>query len=282
MQVIKYSLRKEGSLFSTGTTDLKLSHGSLIDTNGCVALLVTSGYAIATVNFKKRALRRGDFILSFYDGTLSIERASSLFSVRYASFAYDLIEEAIYKPLSDQFWNILYENPVFHTAIEQKKLLDTWWRQLDWIGSLEEKNGQKEILKNSIRNLLIAIDMEMTHSQPGKTHNNERSHAWMLITRFFKLISSHCHEVRDVTFYANQLSISTTYLYKLCRKHLQLSPKEILNRQLVTEIKTYLVNTDLPIKLIANELHFDDTSYMCRYFRRMTGTSPTDYRKTFK
>ena len=164
----------------------------------------------------------------------------------------------------------------------RKKLLDTWWQQLDWIGSMEEKNGQKEILKNSIRNLLIAIDMEMAHSQPGKTHNNERSHAWMLITRFFKLISSHCREVRDVTFYANQLSISTTYLYKLCRKHLQLSPKEILNRQLVTEIKTYLVNTDLPVKFIADELHFDDTSYMCRYFRRMTGTSPTDYRKTFK
>ena len=61
-----------------------------------------------------------------------------------------------------------------------------------------------------------------------------------------------------------------------------MSPKEILDRQTVTEIKTYLVNTDVPVKSIADELHFEDVSYMCRYFRRMTGMSPMDYRKSFK
>ena len=80
----------------------------------------------------------------------------------------------------------------------------------------------------------------------------------------------------------DQLSITTTYLYKLCRKHLQLFPKEVLDRQTVTEIKTYLVNTDATIKGIADELHFNDVSYMCRFFRRMTGMSPIDYRRSFK
>lgn len=46
-----------------------------------------------------------------------------------------------------------------------------------------------------------------------------------------------------------------------------------------TEIKTYLVNTDLSIKSIATELNFEDASYMCRYFRRITKMSPIDYRK---
>ena len=99
MQAIKYSLRQDNMSFSIGRTDLKQSHGSLIDTNGCMALLVTSGFATATVNFKKFPLRRGDFILSFYDNTFSTERSSTLFSVRYASFAYPVIEEAICKPL---------------------------------------------------------------------------------------------------------------------------------------------------------------------------------------
>lgn len=62
-----------------------------------------------------------------------------------------------------------------------------------------------------------------------------------------------CHEA--VAFYASSLSITTTYLYKLCRKHLQMSPKEVLDRQTVTEIKTCLVNTDVPIKVIAGEMH---------------------------
>lgn len=282
MQAIKYSLRQDNMSFSIGRTDLKQSHGSLIDTNGCMALLVTPGFATATVNFKKFPLRRGDFILSFYDNTFSTERSSTLFSVRYASFAYPVIEEAICKPLSDLFWEVLYENPVFHTSASQKDLLDAWWRQLDWMEHMEDKAFQEEMLKNSFRNLLITVNTEVMRNQPDSTHGNEQSHAWMLITRFFKLVSLHCRETREVTFYANRLSITTTYLYKLCRKHLQMSPKEILDRQTVTEIKTYLVNTDVPVKSIADELHFEDVSYMCRYFRRMTGMSPMDYRKSFK
>ena len=282
MQAIKYSLRQGDMPFSTGTTDLRQSHGSLIDTTGCIALFVTSGCAVATVNTKRRPLRRGDFVLLFYDGTFSIGRSSSQFSVRYASFAYDVIEEAIYKPLSDLFWEVLYENPVFRTSAGQKDLLDAWWRQLGWMKCMEDKLSQEEMLKNSIRNLLIAIDTEVMRSRPGKVRGNEGSHAWMLITRFFRLVSSHCRVTREVTFYADQLSITTTYLYKLCRKHLQMSPKEVLDRQTVTEIKTYLTNTDMPVKGIADELCFNDMSYMCRYFRRMTGMSPMDYRRSFK
>lgn len=40
-------------LLSIGTTDLRQSHGSLIDTNGCIALFVESGCAVATVNFRE-------------------------------------------------------------------------------------------------------------------------------------------------------------------------------------------------------------------------------------
>ena len=142
-------------------------------------------------------------------------------------------------------------------------------------------DSSEKMLKNSIRNLLIGIDTEVMRNMPN-THGNEVSRAWTLIIRFFKLVSLHCRETREVAFYASQLSITTTYLYKLCRKHLQLSPKMVLDKQAVTEIKTYLVNTDVPVKGIANELHFDDVSYMCRYFRKMTGMSPIDYRKSCK
>lgn len=61
-------------------------------------------------------------------------------------------------------------------------------------------------------------------------------------------------------------------------ENFQLSPKELIDRQTVTEIKTYLVNTDMSVKHIASELNFEDVSYMCRYFRRQTGMSPMDYR----
>ena len=277
MSGIKYSLRQESTSFSIGTTNLRSSNGSLIDTNGCVALLVLSGFAVATINFEKRILRKGDFVLLFYDSTFSMLSISAAFSVRYVSFAYHLIEEAIYKPLSINFWNTIYSNPVFRPNERDFKLLVEWWYQMEWVNNIKDYDYQEEILKNNIRNLLVATDIEiMDHA--GDSLRNSRGHAWMLVNRFFRLLSSYCRETRVVQFYADKLSITSTYLYKLCRKNFQLSPKELIDRQTVTEIKTYLVNTDMSVKHIASELNFEDVSYMCRYFRRQTGMSPMDYR----
>lgn len=203
MQTIKYSLRTSNVPFSVGTIDLRQNRGKL-DTKGCIALFVTSGCAIARVNFKKRPLRCGDFALLFYGNTFSIERNSTLFSFRYASFGYPIIEEAIYKPLSDLFWDVLYENPVFHTSVGQKVLLEAWWQQLQWMEHMENNVSQEEMLKNSIRNLLIATDTEVMRNQPDKARSNERSHAWMLILRF--LSWCRCITEKFVTLHFMQTS----------------------------------------------------------------------------
>ena len=267
MTVIKYALRKEGSAFAAGETDFRDSCGSLIDTNGCIVLSVVSGFATATINFERHALRKGDFILLFYDSNISV--------------AYPLVEEAIYKPLSLRFWDMLYGNPVLHPDTEQSGLLSGWWSQMEWIDRLKDGSYKDEMLKNNIRNLLMAVDTVAYDDNEGILRS-KRNHSWVLIMGFFKLLATHCHEERDVGFYADKLSVTTTYLYKLCRKYMLLSPKELIDRQTISEIKSYLVNTDMPVKAIASNLNFEDVSYMCRYFRRLTGTSPVEYRQNAK
>lgn len=281
MTVIKYALRKEGSAFAAGETDFRDSCGSLIDTNGCIVLSVVSGFATATINFERHALRKGDIILLFYDSNISVDSISAGFRVRYISVAYPLVEEAIYKPLSLRFWDMLYGNPVLYPDTEQSGLLSGWWSQMEWIDRLKDGSYKEEMLKNNIRNLLMAVDTVAYDDNEGILRS-KRNHSWVLIMGFFKLLATHCHEERDVGFYADKLSVTTTYLYKLCRKYMLLSPKELIDRQTISEIKSYLVNTDMPVKAIASSLNFEDVSYMCRYFRRLIGTSPVEYRQNTK
>lgn len=277
---MKYKLRKGDTPFTIGETDMSESKGSLIDTNGCIALSVISGCAIATINFKKIAIRKGDFVLLFYDSSLSINRISATFLVRYFSLSYTLLEEVIYKPLSLQFWDVLYSTPVLHPSRKLLNLLSGWWQQMEWIitgGS----SYQEELVTNSVRNLYMGIDCVLNNGDMDLLQN-KRDHSWTLVIRFFKLLSLHCHETRDVRYYAEQLSITTTYLYKIVRKYMSLSPKELIDKQAIAEIKSFLINTDMPIKSIASELHFDDVSYMCRYFRRLAGMPPLDFRENYK
>lgn len=277
---MKYQLRKGDTAFAIGQTNFSESKGSLIDTNGCIALSVISGYAIATINFKKNILRKGDFILLFYDSSFSIDKISASFLVQYFSLSYPLLEEVIYKPLSTLFWEALYSTPILHPSHDFEHLLSGWWQLMKWTIT-NESPMQKELVANSVRNLYIVIDSALNQSGMSVFHN-KCSHSRMLINRFFKLLSIHCHETRDVKFYAEQLSITPTYLYKIVRKYMSQSPKELIDKQAISEIKSLLINSDMPIKSIASTLHFEDVSYLCRYFRRLTGIPPLEYRENNK
>lgn len=71
----------------------------------------------------------------------------------------------------------------------------------------------------------------------------------------FNLVALHCHEARDVKYYADKLAITTVYLYKICRGNLELSPKDVINKQVIMEMKSCLANTDMSVKDIASALH---------------------------
>lgn len=77
---------------------------------------------------------------------------------------------------------------------------------------------------------------------------------------------------------ANKSCITPYYLSKITFRILGMSPKEIIDRQIVMEMKRMLISTDLSVKEIADRFHFDGTSYMGRYFRRHTSMTPTEFR----
>lgn len=58
-----------------------------------------------------------------------------------------------------------------------------------------------------------------------------------------------------------------------------ISPKRMIDEQLIAETKHILLHTELTVNEIADKLSFNTTSHFCRFFRKYTDESPTDYRK---
>ena len=58
--------------------------------------------------------------------------------------------------------------------------------------------------------------------------------------------------------------------------------KEQINIQIVRVASMLLDTTDLSVKQIAERLHYDVPSYMCRIFRKHTGMSPIEYRNKLR
>ncbi|MDA3925279.1 MAG: AraC family transcriptional regulator [Kiritimatiellae bacterium] len=63
---------------------------------------------------------------------------------------------------------------------------------------------------------------------------------------------------------------------------MQMTPKEYLNQRLNQEATQLMTGTDMNIKEIAYQLRFSDEFYFSRFFNKMNGLSPSQYRALFR
>lgn len=61
-----------------------------------------------------------------------------------------------------------------------------------------------------------------------------------------------------------------------------MSPKEYLTRRLNQEALQLVINTDLKLKQVAEQLRFNDEFYFSRFFKKLNGCSPKDYRNRLR
>jgi AraC family transcriptional activator of pobA len=99
-----------------------------------------------------------------------------------------------------------------------------------------------------------------------------------LYTRWVVLVEAHYLKHWSVLRYAQQLGLSTESLNRMVRFETGLNAQAVLHARLVREAGRRLVHVAAPVSKLAFELGFEDPAYFCRFFKRHTGVSPSDYR----
>jgi AraC-like DNA-binding protein len=78
---------------------------------------------------------------------------------------------------------------------------------------------------------------------------------------------------------AEAVGASGSYLSRLFKQELGLSPLKYLNRFRIGQAKELLHHTQASIKSIAGQVGFRDPRYFGRVFRKLTGLCPSEYRE---
>ena len=107
----------------------------------------------------------------------------------------------------------------------------------------------------------------------------KRSREQTIFDRFLYLVNRHATHQRQIDFYASQMCLTGRYLGTVVSQASNVTAKEWIDRALILRIKVELKHTDKTIAQIADDMHFPNPSFFCKYFRRLTGTTPTEYRK---
>lgn len=95
--------------------------------------------------------------------------------------------------------------------------------------------------------------------------------------RFRSLLDTDFATHHRVTDYTKRLHISATHLNKLCRQYGGLTAQQMIHYRLVSEIRKQLRGR-LSVKEIAYSFQFSDPSNFNRFFKKMAGVTPQQYR----
>lgn len=85
-----------------------------------------------------------------------------------------------------------------------------------------------------------------------------------------------------ITDLARSVFVSPDYLRQLFRKEFGQSPTHYLISRRIDHARDLLEHGDLPIKKVAAACGIDNPYYFARLFRKVTGTTPSAWRKRFR
>lgn len=135
---------------------------------------------------------------------------------------------------------------------------------------------QHEMLLMLLKRLIIYVtSLAKSGYLPSRKVPDERFH---IIRKFNLLVEANFKTEHSVSFYAGLLCKSPKTLSNLFALYNQKTPSQIIQDRIVVEARRLLVYTDKSIKHITFELGFEDIAYFSNFFKKNTGTSPSDFR----
>lgn len=104
------------------------------------------------------------------------------------------------------------------------------------------------------------------------------SYSVRLLVNFLALLESNYKVMRLPKDFASLLYITPNHLNALCKEHIGLSTGEIIRNRVLLEAKRLLSIRDMNVSEIADELNFRDNSYFSKFFKKIEGLSPEEFR----
>lgn len=147
-----------------------------------------------------------------------------------------------------------------------------------------EINDHSEQDHHILRAMLYETLMLLNRACPAGESDNRKDNIKIVryIDPFVRMVDAECTFHRNTQYYADKLCISSNYLNKIVHGILGSSAKSFILTKVIHEAERLLDYTTLSEAEIANRLHFDNSSYFIRLFRKHTGSTPGQYRKRVK
>lgn len=240
------------------------------------AVICLKGRTRGRINLKPYETTAPCLIVILPDQILEYEHISddfeALFIVMSSRFTESLnIEERFPAFLSIQ------KNPYVPLNEAELEALTDYYRMIRRTIASRENPHCLEIARLLTKAFFYGFGYNIHVRQQDEEQKKPRQQ--MLAEKFLGLVQANYHVERNLGFYANELCLTPKYLSKIVRENSGISASDWIDSYVITDAKALLKSTDMTVQQISDRLNFPSQSFFGKYFKRVTGISPRDYKK---
>ncbi|MGM0700792.1 MAG: helix-turn-helix domain-containing protein [Pseudomonadota bacterium] len=140
--------------------------------------------------------------------------------------------------------------------------------------------GRDRLLDALTQALVVELSRWADHPLHGgsRTLPCQQDRASHHLKNYQALIEAQFRQQPSIEAFADQLGMTSAHLNTLCRRLAGRSALQLLHERLLLEAKRQLTYTNMTISQVADSLGFSEPAYFTRFFKRLTGLSPRDFR----
>lgn len=149
--------------------------------------------------------------------------------------------------------------------------------------SLNEECNSKKLYRHLLmenRVLSLGIWITRQYALINESDEQPKSRSEQRLKRFIDLLESHFDQQHSVDWYADKVGVTSAHLNEICKKLRQHTALSLIHRRIITEAQRNLIFTGKSAADISNLLGFSDPAYFSRFFKRLSGVTPKQFRQS--
>lgn len=245
-----------------------------------IFVLCMGGSLKANINLSDYTIKENDFVTLSPGSIIHINKIEGDLKLYFMVFSSKFIDSISKTNSIIDLIYITKSHPVLSLPKEFACIYEEFFTLMMKVYYKSHSPYNPEILKCMLLSILYRLS-DMYHERPIRTET-ALSRSEEICKTFSHLVIQHYTEERNILYYAKQMNITPTHLSNTVKHVTGKTVMDIISEVVIVDAKAQLKSTNIPIHEIAESLNFPNVSFFGKYFKRLTGMSPQQYRNSDK
>ncbi len=226
---------------------------------------VNSGIGTVETQGKKYQLSKNDaFLIRPNELTIQTADTKKPWELYFFTFNGSLASEILNRTV--------FRNGAVSVTLKENHLPEDILDAVDYLNN----NSHSELVTfEYLFKFISYFDIYKTIPEPQKEQSEQK-----YVAEIKKYIQSNYLNQIKITDIADKLNINRSHLYRIFKKEMGMGVEDYIINIRITHAKSLLTDTLLPISQISSLVGYKNYTTFFKMFKRVTGMTPIEYRKT--